>query len=892
MGEVYRAADTRLKREVAIKVLPDALAQDPDRVARFQREAELLASLNHPNIAAVYGLEQAHGLTAIVMELVDGDTLDGRLTPRAIDLDEALAIARQICDALEAAHEKGVIHRDLKPANIKITPEGRVKVLDFGLAKMLETDPKGSALSMSPTLSVHATYAGVILGTAAYMSPEQARGKPVDRRTDVWAFGCVLYEMLTGKHAFEPGETVSDAIASVLTREPDLNTLPAGTPPSIRRLLRRCLQKDPQERLPHIGAARLEIDEARGGSPEEQTAATVVVPATTTRPRGWQRAIPVAAALLAGAAIAGYGVWMLRPEPSRAVTRFVIPLPADHSFTNTGRQVVALSPDGSNLVYVANQRLYLRSMATLEARPIAGSDIAAGLLHPVFSPDSQSLAFYSRADGALKRLGVGGGTPVTICAATDPYGIGWDEFGIVVGQAGKGVLRVSANGGTPEVIAAVGSDQVATSPQMLPGGKTVLFSLKKIADSWDKGQLVVQRLGSGERKVVVDGGADGRYLPTGHLVYAVSGVMFAVPFDPGRLAISGGAVAVVEGVRRGGLTGGQTGAAQFSFSSTGALAYVPGPAKLGAAGERDLALFDRKGAAQPLKLPPDAYSSPRASPDGKAIAFETEDDKEAIVWVYDLGGNSARRRLTFGGKNRWPIWSPDGQWIAFQSDREGDLAIFRQRADGSGVAERLTKPEAGTSHSPQSWSPDGTTLLLTVQKDPQFALWTMTMKDRRMAAFGDVQSIIPTEAAFSADGRWIAYQARASTAEEGGHVFLQPFPSTGAKYLVPRAGGHPYWIAKSGELILNTSPSQSSSIAVTTTPRVEFGKPADFSRLPRTETNPSTSRRSADAMPDGEHVIGVMPTVVVANVAAAAGGSQISVVLNWFDEVRQRVPVK
>src|SRR5262245_16137478 len=335
MGEVYRATDTRLKREVAIKVLPEAFAQDPDRLARFQREAELLASLNHPNIAAVYGLEHTDGVVGIVLELVDGETLADVVARGPLPLVDVLPIAQQITEALEAAHDKGVVHRDLKPANIKITPDGRVKVLDFGLAKMLDPaearGAKAGAMSMSPTLSVHATYAGIILGTAASMSPEQARGKPIDRRTDIWAFGCVLFEMLTGRHAFEPGETVSDAIASVLTREPDLTTLPDETPPPIRRLLRRCLQKDSQQRLPHIGAARLEIDEAHRGSPvEEHTVAAVATPAVAVRPSGRRRALQwmgVAAAFAVGAAIAGYAAWKLKPEPPRPVVRFNVALP-------------------------------------------------------------------------------------------------------------------------------------------------------------------------------------------------------------------------------------------------------------------------------------------------------------------------------------------------------------------------------------------------------------------------------------------------------------------------------------------------------------------------------------------------------------------------------------
>jgi dipeptidyl aminopeptidase/acylaminoacyl peptidase len=387
---------------------------------------------------------------------------------------------------------------------------------------------------------------------------------------------------------------------------------------------------------------------------------------------------------------------------------------------------------------------------------------------------------------------------------------------------------------------------------------------------------------------LIDGGADGRYLPTGHLVYALSGILLAVPFDAARLEVSGGPVPVVEGVRRASADSGGTGTAQFSYSKTGSLAFLPGPAKL-VAGAFELALFDRKGGAEPLKVPPGSYVSPRVSPDGKSIAVDTEDDTQAIVWVYDLSGASAMRRLTFGGKNRAPVWSPDGQWIAFQSDREGELAIFRQRADGSGTAERLTRPEAGSSHTPESWSLDGAHLLFSVQKDQQFTLWTLSVNDRRVAPFGNVRSTIHFDAAFSPDGRWVAYQSRESALRgEAPGTFLQPFPSAATKYLVPQAGGNPYWIAKSGELILNSAATRSFAVTVKTTPQVVFGRPTDFSRVGRTENNPVTSRRAVDAMPDGEHVIGVR----TAGASDYGEDSQILVVLNWFDELKARVPAR
>ena len=908
MGEVYRATDTRLKREVAIKVLPDALASDPDRVARFQREAELLASLNHPSIAAIYGLEQSGATLGIVLELVDGDTLDDKLqggradppigpprghTGPSLQLEETLSIARQICDALEAAHEKGVVHRDLKPANIKITPEGRVKVLDFGLAKLLSDEAvaggagRAGALTMSPTLSVHATYAGMILGTAAYMSPEQARGKPVDRRTDVWAFGCVLYEMLTGKRSFEPGETVSDAIVSVLSREPDWNALPTETPAPIRRLLRRCLQKDPQQRLPHIGAARLEIDDALSRSEDEVTVPGTSI-ARTGRPLG-APAIAVAAGIIVVGGIAGYAAWTLKPPPARAIARFTITLPEDQAFTNSGRRLVTLSPDGSTLAYVANRRLWLRALSALEPRAITSGDRRVGITNPTFSPDGQSVAFWS--DGVLQRQGVSGGVAVALCPATNPVGLSWDERGLFFGQTGRGIVRVSPTGGTPELIVPAAADESLCCPQLMPGGKTILFSRTKTQSLSENIQIVAQVLETGARKVLTEGGVDGRYLPSGHLVYAMSGSLVAVPFDAARLEFRGAPAPVIEGVRRTAGTGsGVLEGAQFSYSTTGTLAYLPGPVNAAMA-NLDLALFDRNGAMHPLKLPAGLYRSPRVSPNGRFVAFDTEDARDAIVWTHDLSGATAVRRLTLDGRNRAPVWSPDGVWIAFQSNREGDLAVFRQRADGSGVAERLTRPEAGESHTPQSWSPDGRYLLLMAEKRQQYTLQTLRMTDRQIAAFDDVQSAIPTEAAFSPDGRWVAYQSyhtRETAAGNTTQVFVQPFPPTREKYLVPQNGAHPYWLRTGNALILNWSRTQSFLIPVTTSHSVTFGKPEEFPRVGRLEPN-VFARRNVDAMPDGERVIGVTTTD---GEGAAGAERQMIVVLNWLDEVRQRVPAR
>jgi Tol biopolymer transport system component len=416
-----------------------------------------------------------------------------------------------------------------------------------------------------------------------------------------------------------------------------------------------------------------------------------------------------------------------------------------------------------------------------------------------------------------------------------------------------------------------------------------LFTVRKNQDPYEKARVVAHRLDTGARITVIEGGADGRYMSTGHLVYALAGVLLAVPFDAERLQATGGPVPVLEGVRRAAgsaVTTQAVGIAQFSVADSGTIAYLPGPASL-VEGNADLGLFDRSGKMQALKLPPGNYRAPRISPEGRTVAFDREDARDANIWLYDLAGGGAPRRLTNGGKNRSPVWSSDGQWIAFQSERDGDAAIFRQRADGSGLAERLTTPDGGARHSPQSWSRDGASLLITIEKDNQFALWTLSIKDKQTAPFGDVRSRTQVEASFSPDGRWVAYHTRESMNQGLNEVFLQPFPSTGVKHLVPQGGGAPYWLPKTNELVLNIGPQRSVAIAVTTTPSVAFGRPIDWSRVGRIEGAPTSTRRNVDAMPDGEHVIGVVPAS-----GDEGSASQITVILNWFDELRQRVPVK
>jgi serine/threonine protein kinase/roadblock/LC7 domain-containing protein len=861
MGEVYRAHDTKLARQVAIKVLPDALAQDPERLARFEREAKVLAALNHPNIAQIYGVEER----ALVIELVEGETLRGPLP-----VETALQRGRQIAEALEAAHEKGIIHRDLKPANIMITTAGVVKVLDFGLATAAESSTASGDAANSPTLTMSPTRAGMILGTAAYMSPEQARGKTVDRRSDIWAFGLVLYEMLTGKQTFT-GETVTDVLASVVKEQPPLDTLPTR----VRRIVERCLQKDPRQRWQAIGDVRLEIEallaDPGGVSDANQP--------TASRPL-WKRAIPVLAAAILAAGIGATTVWNFKPSAPASITRFAVALGGGQSFTNTGRSVVAISPDGAQMAYVANQRLYLRPMAQPEAKAIPGSENTRGITSPAFSPDGRSIAFFDNGEQVIKRISVTGGIAFTICQARNPWGMSWDDSGIVFGQGNQGILRVSPNGGKSELLAAVKNGELAAHPQMLPGAQAVMFTLATDEKDWDTAQIVAQALKSGARKTLIQGGSYSRYLPTGHLVYFLGGTLLAVPFDSRRLEAAAGPISILEGVTRDRFVG----VAQFDFSNTGSLIYVPGPALLKSF-QNSLAFVDRKGGVELLKLPPAAYYYPRVSPDGKRLAYEMDEGKEAAVWIYDFSGANASRRLTFQGVNRYPVWSADGERVAFQSDREGDLGIFWQRADGTGTAERLTKPDKGIFHIPDSFSPDKQHLSFTAVMDGHTsAVWILSLRDRKTVLFADSQSGLVEASTFSPDGRWVAYSVDSSGANNA--VYVQGFPVTPGKYQIG-SGNDPLWSRDGKHLFFLTGPGTSNAVTVTTERGFAFTSPAPVPRGQLIGLPNGPSR--IDVLADGRF-IGVVPPSP--NQTDTPAAPQIQVVLNWFEDLKKRASAR
>jgi serine/threonine-protein kinase len=841
MGDVYRARDSRLGRDVALKVLPPDVVHDAVRVARFTREAQVLASLNHPNVAAIYGVEDTGDLQALVLELVEGPTLADCILRGPMPIDEALPVARQIAEALEAAHEQGIVHRDLKPANIKLRLDATVKVLDFGIAKALDSASSGDeTASTTPTRPAN-TQIGMILGTAPYMSPEQARGRLTDKRSDIWSFGVVLFEMLSGRRVFA-GDEVSDTVAAVLRQEVDWAALPASTPMTVRRLLRRCIERDVRQRLRDIGEARVVLaDPDAGQSAEGRTASTPVV------------------------------------------ARFAFTLGEGQQFNNPGR-LVAIAPDGTGIIYSANQRLYLRLLSDLEARPIAGTEVAQGFVaEPVFSPDGRSVTFVSFSERtlSLKRIAVTGGAAMTLCPIGVPFGISWGADGIVFGQGAKGIMRVSS-GGKPDLLVGVEPGELAHDPQMLPDGQNVLFTLAADAPVvlWDDARIVTQHLRTRARKILIEGGSDARYLPTGHIVYAVGGVLCAVPFDSRRLEVTGGPIPVVEGIRRERATGGAT--AQFSCSESGSLVYVPGPISATRT-DNDLALIDRHGVVEPLNLGPGAYEFPRISPDGTRIVFGTVEGREAIIWIAELVGGKAVRRLTFSGRNRFPIWSADGRRVAFQSDREGDLSIFCQSADGLGTAERLTRADVGSTHVPEAWSPTDDALLFGVSRDSHVSLWALSLRDGTAAPFGGVRSSSPLASAFSPDGRWIAY---GSTESGGREIYVQAFPGPDVRYQVSRNGTsiHPLWSRDGTELFFHPAPRQFCAISVTSRPNFTFGNAVAIP-LPSTGLGPA-SAREYDVTPDGTRFVGVVPAGQAKHAPAAP---EVRVILNWFDEVKARM---
>jgi len=873
MGEVYRARDAKLGRDVALKVLPDAFARDAERMARFQREAKVLASLNHPNIASIYGFEDSGATHALVMELVEGPTLADHIKSGPIPIDEALRIAKQITEALEYAHERGIVHRDLKPANVKVTSDDAVKVLDFGLAKAIEGDAASLDISTSPTISRMATLAGVLLGTAAYMSPEQAKAKSVDRRADIWAFGCVLYEMVTGQMAFR-GESVTDTLAAVIRAEPDWSQLPAALSVRVRVLLQRCLQKDPKQRLRDIGDARIALEEVLSGAPDPSLAGASGISALV-----WRRALIVGlGTLLLGAGVGSIATWVLKPtpsEPPRSVSRYVITLPPSQQLAVLPGPAVALSPDGTRLAYVAaqggTQQIYLRSMDSLEAKSMPGTE---GAIQPFFSPDGQWLGFF--ADAKLKKISVSGGAPLTLADAPIPRGATWNSHGMIIFPPTivGGLQQVSDAGGAPQPITHLERQEVGQRwPEFLPDGKAVLFSASGTLSSWINAQVSVQLVGTAVRRSLAQGATQPRYAASGHVVFVQGGNLMAVPFDIDRLEVTGAAVPVLEGV----MESPSSGAAQFDISTTGSLVYVPGGDQ---SNQSTLVWVSRNGAEQPLAAPAHNYRYlPKLSPDGRQVAL-TIAEQESQVWLYNLSRDTLTRLTFEGNVNVIPTWTPDGKRVAFESTKEGPGNIFWQLADGSGGLERLTTGEY--TQVPCTWSPDGK-LLAFVEINPTtgYDIWVLRTGDRKAQPF--LRTPFNESAPeFSPDGRWLVYTSNESGRTE---VYVQPYPGPGGKWQISTDGGtEPLWNRNGRELFYRNG-DKMMAVEVTTEPSFSAGNPRILFQGQYVQNTPPSSGPFYDVSPDGQRFLMLKPAE-----HAGAAPNQINVVLNWSEELKRRVP--
>ena len=877
MGEVYKATDANLDRHVAIKVLPDAFATDADRLARFDREAKTVASLNHPNIAQIYGLERTGGRIALVMELVDGETLAERIARGPIPVDEALPIARQIADALVAAHGQGIVHRDLKPANVKVSTGGAVKVLDFGLAKSIEPAVAGpSSFSMPPTITSPAmTQAGIVLGTAAYMSPEQARGKAVDRRTDIWAFGCVLYEMLTGARAFQ-GEEVSDTLAAVLRGEPDWSALPSTVPAGVVRLLRRCLEKDTKRRLHDMGDAQILIEELSDLDARPRQAGETA---------SWKkRAAAIAAAIVllaAGAAIASIVARLTTSPVAGRIERFALAMPRDAEFVrNPPGPNVALSSDGSQIVYHVQTagpwQLALRRLDRLDQQLLPGTENA---LFPTFSPDGTQLAFVTRR--RLIRIPVNGG-PSTLVSelSADPVGLTWDtDDQIIFSERSNGLFRVAVAGGTPEKIAApdpAKGERDYAAPQLLPGGGAILFTIVPVDGTVNQARVAVRPLATQANTILIEGGGPARYATTGHLVYYKAGALMATPMNVDTLSV-GQSVSVYEGIsaKVTTLDGASTNAA---FASDGSLVYAP--ANPGPEAQR-LMWVDRTGThLKPVidqRLLAPRY--PRISPDGRRLALTVGPPNEGQIWVYDLTNASQAIKLTFKGHNTHPVWSPGGTHLVFQSTVLGPRNLFRLPSDAS-----LLEPErlltTSDSQFPSTWQPGGDVLVYRQVGVGRASLWQIQLTEKPLTPrplFGT--EFQEDEAAFSPNGKWIAYVTDQTGSPE---VVVRPYPGPGSPIRVSPGGGHdPVWSRDGKELFYQNAGRLMSAEIITWEPALRLKPPRQLFEggfVPYFSGSP----RTYDVAADGRFVM-IEP-------GEETPSASLVVVKNWFEELKRLVP--
>jgi serine/threonine-protein kinase len=905
MGEVYRARDTKLGREVAIKTLPSALASDKDRLARFEREAKLLAALNHAHIAAVYGLDAHEGTHYLAMELVEGETLEKKLKTGPLPVEDALRLALQIAEALEAAHGKGVVHRDLKPANIMLTREGQAKVLDFGLAKAFSGVAGEASPAHSPALSLAMTQAGLVLGTAGYMSPEQASGQGSDQRADVWAFGVVLYEMLTGLPVFK-GESVPHILADVLKTEPDWNRLPKNLHPRVRQLLERCLTKKPRSRMHSIADARIEIEAALADPEGAEVLAAVQTgqPARASWPRLAAAALVGAAATAGLAALAG---GYLRPTPApepRPVVRFSAPIPMGTLFTTDPLSTIALSRDGTQLAYAADNGIYVRNLGQTDALLVPGTvEQGVGAATPAFSPDGQWLVYVHVMSAvgpfAVKRVPISGGAPVVILDEAGlvdefPHGLSWPTPDSILFANREGVVRLPANGGAAEVLVQRADTERFYSPQILPAGDAVLFT--RVAGSagttggYEAAQVVVQSIGQDDRTVVWEGGSAARYLPTGHLVYAQGTALFAIPFDATTRAVRGGPVPLVQGLRRS--PNGFTDTATFAISDNGTLALIPGDpnAQPAARIETTLSWIDRDGNEEPLPIRPDDYTMVRISPDGTKVALvvgaQLGRDLPPTIWIYDFATGNLRLLASDPPVHDAPVWSADGSRIFVRAGRPPETpisvqAIELETGEASVVAE--TSPDFPFL-LPWAVAPDGRTLgLVNAMSLTDVNVATLSLED------GTLTSLLSgpgnqNQPSFTPDGAWVAV----SEQPEGGaiEINLRPFPAA-ARTRIPVGRGESPVFSRDGSELFFFDGQGIASAPIAYTPTLSVGTPRRL--FEASGYLWALYGRSWDPAPSGERFLAIRAPSGADD--APSETRQINVVLNWLEELKSRVPV-
>jgi eukaryotic-like serine/threonine-protein kinase len=866
MGEVFRARDTRLNRDVALKVLPESFAADSDRIARFTREAQTLAALNHPHIAQIHGLEESSGVRALVMEFVQGEDLAHRIARGPIPLDDALAIARQIAEALEAAHEQGIIHRDLKPANIKLTPDGTVKILDFGLAKPGGAGGAGrDHLANSPTFTAAAaaTQMGVILGTAAYMAPEQARGKAVDKRGDIWAFGCVLYEMLTGAQAFS-GDTVTDVLASVVQREPDWSRLPEGLPPGVRAAIQHCLVKDRAQRLADLSTARFLITHSDG----------IAAPAAVAGGRRPDARLAIGLALVAALLAVIATLLVVRSRDASpavgTVARVTIPLPPGDAIVSPQLLPLAISPDGAHVVYQGvhdgKRQLHHRALASMDATPIPGTD---GGLMPFFSPDGRWIGFF---DGeSLKKVPLGGGALEVIGPAPSARGASWGADGFIYfAPAGVGTIwRVSASGGNLVEVTKLDATAGEIShrwPQIVPEHDALLFTART-GPGPDEASIAWQSLKTGERRTLVRGGENGHYVRSGYVVYARSEDLLTIPFDP-----SAGGVSMATPMRlpeRPLVSSGE--ATPYAVSATGTLAYLSGGPSQHA---RRLVTVEPTGSVQPLNLPERHYQQISISPDGRQMIVQILEGTIGL-WLYDFSRGTLAPLVTSAGSSQVPVWTPDGRRVIYRGTRTGTRNLWWKATDGSGDEERLSAKD-GVVQTPGSVSPDGEWLVFEeVGGGRGYDIFAMRLSGDRTPRPLVASSANERNPRISPDGRWLLFVSEGSGRPE---IFAQPFPGPGSRTPVSSNGGiEPLW-SRDGRQVFYLEGNRLMAVSVSTTPTFSAGIPRALfeARYPSS----TTGTTGYDVLPDGRFVR-------VQSLAPEPPLDRISLVLNWDEQLRQ-----